>query len=238
MKLNRSKTADVAFNFNRTKLIVEPGSLSFNADNPIALVPDIKLLGFTLDGNLKFDSFIKQRCAAGMAALWGLKRLKANGMSTDHLKVVYESYVRSTVEYAVISVFPMLKLGQRSKLESVQRAASRTILNTGYGPDRMKYDQGMSRLDLEELNKRWAHQFKSFAEKIESEPRFMYEMSKKICNYPWWYSYTKETLKPGQWFFFFFFFFCAQPYLTKVSPRDLKYGSLEAEWSMDIIKWH
>ena len=26
-------------------------------------------------------------------------------------------------------------------------------------------------------------------------------------------------------------------YLTKVSPRDLKYGSVEADWSMDIIKW-
>ena len=32
-------------------------------------------------------------------------------------------------------------------------------------------------------------------------------------------------------------FFRAQLYLTKVSPRVLKHGSLEAEWSMDIIKW-
>ena len=32
-------------------------------------------------------------------------------------------------------------------------------------------------------------------------------------------------------------FFRAKLYLTKVSPRELKYGSVEAEWSMDIIKW-
>ena len=31
-------------------------------------------------------------------------------------------------------------------------------------------------------------------------------------------------------------FFRAQLYLTKVSPRELKYGLIEAEWSMDIIK--
>ena len=97
--------------------------------------------------------------------------------------MVYESYVRSAVEYAVISVFPMLKLGQRSKLESVQRAASRTILNTGYGPDRMKYDQRMSRLGLEELNKRWANQFQSFAEKIETEPRFSRFLKRNVASH-------------------------------------------------------
>ena len=32
-------------------------------------------------------------------------------------------------------------------------------------------------------------------------------------------------------------FFRAQLYLTKVCLRDLKYGSVEAEWSIDIIKW-
>ena len=32
-------------------------------------------------------------------------------------------------------------------------------------------------------------------------------------------------------------FFRAQLYLTKVSPRELKYGSVEAEWSTNIIKW-
>ena len=32
-------------------------------------------------------------------------------------------------------------------------------------------------------------------------------------------------------------FFRAQLYLTKVSARDLKHGSLEVEWSIDIIKW-
>ena len=33
-------------------------------------------------------------------------------------------------------------------------------------------------------------------------------------------------------------FFRAQPYLTKISPRVVKHGSLvvEVEWSMDIIK--
>ena len=31
-------------------------------------------------------------------------------------------------------------------------------------------------------------------------------------------------------------FFRAQLYLRKVSPRELKYGSVEAEWSMDMIK--
>ena len=31
--------------------------------------------------------------------------------------------------------------------------------------------------------------------------------------------------------------FRAQLYLTKVSPKDLKYGSVETEWSMNIIKW-
>ena len=50
------------------------------------------------------------------------------------------------------------------------------------------------------------------------------EMNKKFCNYLWRFWYTKEMLSPGQRFF------RAQLYLTKVSPRELKYGSVEAEW--------
>ena len=60
------------------------------------------------------------------------------------------------------------------------------------------------------------------------------EMSKKFCNYLWQFSYMKETLSPGQRFFSH-----STLFTTKVSPttRVLKHGSLEAEWSMDIIKW-
>ena len=46
------------------------------------------------------------------------------------------------------------------------------------------------------------------------------------------YRCVSKSCPPGQRYIF-----RAQLYLTKVSLRDLKYGSIEVEWSINIIKW-
>ena len=172
MKLNKTKTAAVVFDFARSKTKFEHGSLAFSDGEEISVVPVVKLLGFPIDDNLTFSSFVKQRRGAGMAALWGLKRLKANGVKEEHLKIAYETYVRSSTEYAMAAVFPSLRDGQRKALESVQRAATRTILGTGYGPDALSYEERLEKLSLVRLNERWSVQFKRFAESVEHDPRF------------------------------------------------------------------
>ena len=70
------------------------------------------------------------------------------------------------------AVFPSLRDGQRKALESVQRAATRTILGTGYGPDALSYEERLEKLSLVRLNERWSVQFKHFAESVEHDPRF------------------------------------------------------------------
>ena len=89
------------------------------------------------------------------------------------LKLVYEQYVRSILEYAMVSVYPMLNASQMSVLESVQRSAtSRTILSIEFTPDRPKYDERLQELSMEPLSFRWAELFTKFARKMEGDPRF------------------------------------------------------------------
>ena len=110
MKLNKQKTAAVSFDFSKSKVVFHGNSIVLDQNNHITLQHEVKLLGFMIDENLTLHSFVRQRRRAGMAALWGLKRLRANGMNNEHLKTSYEAYVRSSTEYAITAVFPSLKI--------------------------------------------------------------------------------------------------------------------------------
>ena len=168
MRLNKSKTVSMCFGFGLGPISL--GGLSFPDGNKIEVAHQTKLLGVVLDDGLSLDQFVNQRKAASMTALWSIQRLKAQGVSKHHLVFLYKAYVLSVLEYCVVPFFPMFNQAQLRSLESVQRIATRAILNdTRY---EMSYQDRLQALNLPMLRDRWRNQFQRLAFNAESQPGF------------------------------------------------------------------
>ena len=120
------------------------------------------------------------------------KALYSENTDRAGLKLVYEQYVRSILEYASVSVYPMLNAAQMSLLESVQRAATRTISDIRFSPERPRYFERLRELHMKPLSERWAEHFTRFAESMENEPRFARFM---ILNPS---THTMSTIEEGE----------------------------------------
>ena len=128
-----------------------------------------------LDEKLKFHTFIRKKLSSANKALWGLRRIKNHAVSQDHLKAAYISYVRSTLEYSIPSVWKCLTGEDIDNLERVQKKATKIILGTGWTPlsaGYVDYDERLRRLGLERLSTRWIQTFNNFALKLEFDHRF------------------------------------------------------------------
>ena len=78
MRLNKTKTASLSFNYGHTH--VSFGDLSFSNGEKIVVQNDLKLLGVVVDNKLTLDGFIKQRRSSAISALWSVQRLLAQGV--------------------------------------------------------------------------------------------------------------------------------------------------------------
>ena len=76
------------------------------------------------------NSFVNQRKAAAMGALWSIQRLKSQGVTNDHLRFAYLAFVRSVLEYSVPPLFTMLLVDQYqlSNMESIQKIATIVVV--------------------------------------------------------------------------------------------------------------
>ena len=90
MKLNNEKTHAIPFDWSTRKMEFFPGCITFPNGDLVEVGESLKLLGLTLEANPTFKSFSKGRRRKGIFAMWKLKRLQASGISTIHLKAVYE----------------------------------------------------------------------------------------------------------------------------------------------------
>ena len=178
MMLNKSKTAAIAFNFTKEKIDFETADMCFRNGDRVGIKKEIKLLGFNIDDKMSLDAFVRQRKASATGALWQLRRLRMNGVTKQDLKLVYEQYVRSIVEYGMIAAYSSLNQSQMAALESIQRSATRIILGVDYHPDRPSYEDRLSKLKLSKLSSRWLGQLGTFDRKVEGEPRFARYLSR------------------------------------------------------------
>ena len=167
MRLNRSKTAALSFTFGQG--FISLGGLCFPSGERIQSFEETRLLGVNIDRELSLNSFVNQRKAAAMGALWSIQRLKSQGVTNDHLRFAYLAFVRSVLEYSVPSLFPMLDQYQLSSMESIQKIATRVLTNYGEG----NYCQRLETLELTSLETRWADRFRKLALEAEHNPRIM-----------------------------------------------------------------
>ena len=125
MKLNLTKTKAVTFSYSHPWVIFPRDCLSLGMK--VEIVNSLKLLGVRVESDLKLDAFVAEGRKRGLYASWQLRRLQAQGVNSSHLRTAYVGYVRSTTEYGLVTLSPMLSRTQWSRLEAVQRQAPKLV---------------------------------------------------------------------------------------------------------------
>ena len=65
------------------------------------VVEEIKLLGVTVRSDLSWSSHCQQMCQKGFSRLWMLRRLPPLGANRAELLEIYQTQIRSVLEFAV-----------------------------------------------------------------------------------------------------------------------------------------
>ena len=141
----------------------------------VKIVKSLKLLCVHVESDLRLDEFVAAGRKRGLYASWQLRRLQAQGVSTNHLRTAYVGYVRSTTEYGLLTLSSMLTGTQWSRLEAVQRRATKVCLGfrpLAFGDHIMPYEDRLQQLHLANLQERTEKRLKKFALMNEFEPRF------------------------------------------------------------------
>ena len=174
LQLNQTKTYATTFDFGFHRTHFPNGTLKFSTGKEIEFVTSIKLLGVYIDKNLTFERFVKEKRNNGLGTLWNLKRMQASGISRQHMKMAYDTYITSKLDYGLLSAFKMLGKTQLDSIEAIQRRATHTLLSISkrYGPDVPTYMQRLDDLKMLSMPERLQLKFNEFAEKAEFDKRF------------------------------------------------------------------
>ena len=86
----------------------------------------------------------------------------------DHLKHIYKTFVRSTLEFSSTVWHHSLTLADRQDLERIQKAALKVILRGEYE----NYEQALDVLGLDSLNQRRESMALKFAKNSLNNPQF------------------------------------------------------------------
>ena len=121
-------------NWSKTKEMLV-GGLSkqspplLNVDgNVVQRVLVFKLLGVSINSDLKYDSHVNAICSKASSRLYFLNLLKRSAMSVDDLIHFYVSYILPVLEYACPVWHTSLNKEQTRRLEAIQRRALSIIV--------------------------------------------------------------------------------------------------------------
>ena len=148
MRVNYKKTKIIPF--NTTKKYDFLPSLSFPNSDPLEVIYETRLLGVTINSNLSWQPHVDDICRRATGKLWVLVRFKAMGGTTDQLLRVFQSRIRSTLEFASPVFHSGLTKEQSRKIESVQKKAFALILGKNYS----NYESALTDLNQERLDMR------------------------------------------------------------------------------------
>ena len=128
---------------------------------------DMKILGFTFDKRPNANKHVEVLIERFYNRLWTLRFLKRSGLKHDHLLEIYNSVLRSAVEYCSTVYHSMIPRNLTEKLERIQRQALKII----YGWDK---DIGaiMKIKDIPTLEERREKALLQFALKNEEKERY------------------------------------------------------------------
>jgi hypothetical protein len=148
MKINYKKTKILPFNVSK-KYDFLP-QLHFPEHEPLEVIYETKLLGVTLSSNLSWTAHVNDITQRATGKLWVLVRFKNLGGSRDQLVKVFQTRVRSTLEFAAPVFTSGLTQEQSRQLEMVQKKAFAIIL----GKDYENYESALLTLHQERLDSR------------------------------------------------------------------------------------
>ena len=124
MKLNRTKTKDMIFSFQRK----EPDFDPIIIDNcEIERVKEAKVLGLTITDDLKWNAHVEQIVKKANKRLFLLTLLKRAGVDCKDIVDMYTSLIRPVLEYACPVFHAALPKYLQHEIESVQKRALTTI---------------------------------------------------------------------------------------------------------------
>ena len=98
MKINFNKSKVMSFNVRRSFDFLP--QLHFPGCEPLEVIYETRLLGVIISSNLSWSPHVEFITSRATKKLWLLVRFKSLGASTNQLLLVYQSRVRSTLEFA------------------------------------------------------------------------------------------------------------------------------------------
>ena len=141
--------------------------LSFPGHDPLEVIYETKLLGVTITSDLSWSCHVNTITKRATKNLWVILRFKHLGGTIDQLSLVYQTRIRSILEFAAPVFHSGLTADQSRQLEMVQKKALAIIL----GRDCISYENLLSKLGLERLDFQRLKLFYDFAVKCTKSIR-------------------------------------------------------------------
>jgi hypothetical protein len=124
LKLNVSKTKELVVDFRKVKQSLAPIKIS---GNEVEQVSSFKLLGVTLQNDLKWEANSKEVVKKARKRLYFLRILKAFMVKKETILNVYRSIVESVLTYASTNWYYSVTSAEKKKILGVVKYAERII---------------------------------------------------------------------------------------------------------------
>ena len=164
MKVNGNKTQMLCINACIHNKVT---SNIVHQDLKISSTDQLELLGFVFDSHPNANKHVEMLVEKFYSRLWTLRFLKKSGLEQSKLLEIYNSVIRSAIEYCANVYHSMITKNLSEKLESMQRQALRII----YGWD-ANIEQVMAARGIETLFERREKSLLNFALKNEHKERY------------------------------------------------------------------
>ena len=145
MQLNTGKTKEMTIYFGRKKTSINRITIN---NQQIETVNTFKLLGVILNDKLTWDDHVHYIVGKAAKRLYFLRLLKRANVPSEQIIRVYESTVRSVLEYAAEVWHPGLSQTHAQQIEHIQKRALRIALPTH------DYSSALSSTNMLTLNER------------------------------------------------------------------------------------
>ena len=136
-------------------------------DDVINSTQSLKILGFNFNSRPNATYHVEKLVDKFYGRLWTLRFLRRSGMEGDRLLEIYNSMLRSAVEYSSVVYHSMITAGLSEQLEKIQRQALRII----YGWDVVIEDLMMVK-GIQTLQERREKAVLNFALKNEEREKY------------------------------------------------------------------
>ena len=175
--INEKKCKTMIFNYTDNYQFTT--RLTIN-NKQLDVIDSTKLLGTILSNNLSWDLNTANIVKKANARMQLLRKVASFGTSQGELKDIYILFIRSLLEQSSTVWHSSLTEENVTDLERVQKTAVKIILGDNY----LSYEQGLQKLDMENLSERRAALCLSFAQKCAKNPKTaqMFPKNVKVHN--------------------------------------------------------